>query len=55
MHKTQAKQQEAWLAENKAAIVAYNQAVDEGGAFGDTLRMFLTGEAFNCAIFGLSR
>jgi len=29
-----------WLAENRAAIEAYNADVDAGGAFGDTLRGF---------------
>ncbi|HOY70792.1 MAG TPA: type II toxin-antitoxin system CcdA family antitoxin [Methylotenera sp.] len=34
------KQQEAWLAQNKQAIEAYNQLVDEQGTFSDTLRVF---------------
>ena len=35
----QAKRQR-WLAENAAAIAAYNEQVDEHGAFSDTLRSF---------------
>jgi antitoxin CcdA len=40
IHKIQSKQQQAWLAENKAAIADYNQLVDEQGVFGDSLRSF---------------
>lgn len=38
--KIKAKQQALWLAENQAAIAAYNQQVDAEGAFADTLRSF---------------
>jgi len=31
---------EQWLASNKAGIDAYNERVDEQGAFADTLRSF---------------
>ena len=35
-----AKQTQQWLEQNKSAIAAYNQAVDENGVFGDGLRSF---------------
>jgi antitoxin CcdA len=35
-----AKQQEAWLAQNKQAIEAYNQQVEDQGVFADSLRAF---------------
>jgi antitoxin CcdA len=35
-----ARQRELWVSENKAAIDAYNQLVDERGALGDELRSF---------------
>lgn len=34
------KQREAWLAENRAAIAAYNQYVEDEGVFSDDLRGF---------------
>ncbi|UCO98819.1 type II toxin-antitoxin system CcdA family antitoxin [Metapseudomonas lalkuanensis] len=34
------KQREAWLAENRAAIAAYNQYVEDEGVFSDDLRSF---------------
>lgn len=34
------KQRERWLANNRAAIAAYNKRVDEGGVFSDSLRSF---------------
>lgn len=34
------KQREQWLAENKAAIKAYNQHVEKHGVFSDGLRIF---------------
>lgn len=33
-------QRAAWLAENRAAIVAYNEQVESGGVFSDGLRSF---------------
>jgi antitoxin CcdA len=33
-------QQQRWLTENKTAINAYNQHIEEHGVFGDTLRSF---------------
>ncbi|HQN65262.1 MAG TPA: type II toxin-antitoxin system CcdA family antitoxin [Rugosibacter sp.] len=38
--KIQILQQAAWLAQNQAAIVEYNQQVDTEGTFGDSLRAF---------------
>jgi len=35
-----AKQRELWLIENKMAIEAYNQLVEENGTFSDELRSF---------------
>jgi antitoxin CcdA len=35
-----AKQRELWKQQNKAAIKAYNQLVDENGVFSDELRPF---------------
>ncbi|MDD5579757.1 MAG: type II toxin-antitoxin system CcdA family antitoxin [Methylobacter sp.] len=35
-----AKQRELWKLENKSAIEAYNQLVDEKGIFSDELRRF---------------
>ncbi|CBL47319.1 CcdB antidote CcdA [gamma proteobacterium HdN1] len=35
-----AKQRELWKRENKTAIEAYNQLVDEHGTFSDELRSF---------------
>lgn len=35
-----AKQQQAWLEQNKHAIEAYNQQVEKNGVFGDALRAF---------------
>ncbi len=35
-----AKQRELWKQQNKAAIEAYNQLVDENGVFSDELRSF---------------
>jgi antitoxin CcdA len=35
-----ARQREQWLAENKAAIDAYNQHVEDNGVFSDRLRSF---------------
>lgn len=35
-----AQQRELWKLENKTAIEAYNQLVDENGVFGDELRRF---------------
>jgi antitoxin CcdA len=35
-----AKQQEAWLKENRAAITAYNNHVETHGLFSDGLRSF---------------
>ena len=35
-----AKQRELWRLENKSAIEAYNQLVDENGVFSDELRSF---------------
>ena len=35
-----ARQQQAWLEQNKHAIEVYNQKVEVNGAFGDTLRAF---------------
>ncbi len=35
-----AKRRELWKRENRAAIKAYNQSVDENGTFGDELRSF---------------
>ena len=35
-----ARQRELWKRENRAAIEAYNQLVDEHGVFGDDLRSF---------------
>ncbi len=35
-----AKQQEQWLAENRAAISGYNEDVEKHGSFADTLRSF---------------
>ncbi|MDH4872076.1 type II toxin-antitoxin system CcdA family antitoxin [Pseudomonas sp. BN515] len=34
------KQRESWLAENRAAIAAYNQYVEDEGVFSDDLRSF---------------
>jgi antitoxin CcdA len=34
------KQRELWKQQNKAAIKAYNQLVDENGVFSDELRPF---------------
>lgn len=34
------KQEENWLAENRAAIASYNQYVADKGVFGDDLRSF---------------
>lgn len=34
------KQAQLWLSQHKVAISAYNQSVDEGGAFSDGLRGF---------------
>lgn len=34
------RQQERWLAENRQAIRAYNQSVEEHGTFSDNLRSF---------------
>jgi len=34
------KQRERWLADNRAAIAAYNERVDESGVFSDDLRSF---------------
>ena len=34
------RQREQWLAENRDAIKAYNQQVDQEGAFSDGLRSF---------------
>jgi antitoxin CcdA len=34
------QQRELWKLENKTAIEAYNQLVDENGVFGDELRRF---------------
>jgi antitoxin CcdA len=35
-----ARQREQWLAENKTAIDAYNQHVEDNGVFSDRLRSF---------------
>ena len=35
-----ARQRELWKRENRAAIEAYNQLVEEHGVFGDDLRSF---------------
>jgi antitoxin CcdA len=35
-----AKQAQLWLDQNKEAIAAYNQSVDEQGVFSDGLRSF---------------
>lgn len=35
-----ARQRELWKQENKKAIAAYNQLVEEHGAFGDDARSF---------------
>ena len=35
-----ARQAQQWLEQNKEAIAAYNQSVDEQGVFGDGLRSF---------------
>ncbi|MEY4587933.1 MAG: hypothetical protein RL497_9 [Pseudomonadota bacterium] len=35
-----AKQAQLWLAQNKDAIAAYNQSVDDQGVFSDALRSF---------------
>jgi antitoxin CcdA len=35
-----AKQREIWKKENKAAIKAYNQMIEENGVFSDDLRHF---------------
>ncbi|HMU66602.1 MAG TPA: type II toxin-antitoxin system CcdA family antitoxin [Cellvibrionaceae bacterium] len=35
-----AKQAQLWLEQNKDAIAAYNQSVDEQGVFSDGLRSF---------------
>jgi antitoxin CcdA len=35
-----AKQREHWVAENQAAIDAYNEHVEKYGVFSDTLRSF---------------
>ena len=35
-----ARQRELWKQENKIAIEAYNQLVEENGSFGDNLRSF---------------
>lgn len=35
-----AKQREHWVAENQAAIDAYNEHVEKHGVFSDTLRSF---------------
>jgi antitoxin CcdA len=35
-----AKQAQQWLEQNRDAIAAYNQSVDESGVFGDSLRSF---------------
>ena len=34
------RQRDAWLAENRQAMAAYNAHVEEHGAFGDGLRSF---------------
>lgn len=34
------RQAERWLAQNQAAITAYNERVDAGGVFSDGLRKF---------------
>jgi len=34
------RQRDAWLNENRAAIDAYNEAVEKHGTFSDTLRRF---------------
>jgi antitoxin CcdA len=34
------RQRERWLADNQAAIIAYNDYVDEQGVFSDGLRSF---------------
>lgn len=34
------RQQEQWLTENREAIAAYNQQLEEQGAFGDEHRSF---------------
>lgn len=34
------KQRERWLAENQAAIAAYNERIDTDGVFSDGLRKF---------------
>ena len=34
------RQRDAWLDENRAAIDAYNEAVEKHGTFSDTLRRF---------------
>ena len=36
----QAKQAQQWLEQNRSAIAAYNQSVDENGVFSDGLRSF---------------
>lgn len=38
--KIQAMQQAEWLAQNQAAITAYNHQVDEAGVFADAIRSF---------------
>lgn len=35
-----AERQELWKHQNKAAIEAYNQMIEENGVFGDDLRSF---------------
>jgi antitoxin CcdA len=40
MELVNAKQRELWKHENKSAIEAYNQLVDENGVFSDELRRF---------------
>jgi antitoxin CcdA len=35
-----ARQQQAWLKQNKLAIEVYNQQVEFNGVFGDSLRAF---------------
>jgi antitoxin CcdA len=34
------QQRERWLADNRAAIAAYNKRVEEGGVFSDGIRSF---------------
>lgn len=40
IERVNAKQQELWKQQNKIAIEAYNQLIDEKGIFSDKLRSF---------------